>query len=68
VQFGSKAWCDAQDERQIEIEQQMRELRPYARTVAQREALDYMLDAAKEQRTRIAGRKAMITKMTMMVR
>jgi hypothetical protein len=63
--FGMSKWLDAQDAQQIEIENEMESLRRFARTPEQHEALDEMIEQAKEIRTRINFRRRLLMMLAM---
>jgi hypothetical protein len=55
--FGMQKWLDAQDEQNSEFIQEMDSLRQYARTPEQHEALDEIVEQAKEVSSRIRFRR-----------
>jgi hypothetical protein len=56
--FGiSKSWLDGQDEAQAEIVRDMEDLRRYCKTATDHEAIDLVIDQAKEIRSKIAWRR-----------
>jgi hypothetical protein len=66
--FGiSKEWFDAQDQAQDAIEAEVASLRRFAKTAQHHEALDELLDQAKQTRTRINFRRQRVARASMML-
>jgi hypothetical protein len=65
--FGTLKWLEMQDAAQDEIEQEVASLRRFAKTAAHHEALDELLDQAKQTRRRISFRRARIARTSMML-
>ena len=55
--IGTKSWLDAQDDAQDSIIKDMDNLRRFAMTPSDHEAIDTVIDQAKEIRARIAARR-----------
>lgn len=68
MEFGSLRHLEIMDAEQLGLVKEFESLRLYAKTAAQREALDLILDQAQETRFRINCRRSRIARMAMMAR